>query len=77
MEVQEKKRKLAMVLLAPHGQGEEEEDVGSLQVSLVQNAVPCNLYTTGVLTGGLAPEISALIISVQKKTKKGRREAGR
>ncbi|KAL0475569.1 SNF2 family N-terminal domain-containing protein [Neurospora intermedia] len=31
MEVQEKKRKLAMVLLAPHGQGEEEEDVGSLQ----------------------------------------------
>ncbi|KAK3495760.1 SNF2 family N-terminal domain-containing protein [Neurospora crassa] len=31
MEVQEKKRKLAMVLLAPHGQSEEEEDVGSLQ----------------------------------------------
>ncbi|EAA36359.2 hypothetical protein GE21DRAFT_2384 [Neurospora crassa] len=35
MEVQEKKRKLVTVLLAPHGQGEgEEEDVGSLQFSI-------------------------------------------
>lgn len=33
MEVQEKKKQLATVLLAPHGQ-DEEEDVGSLQVSL-------------------------------------------
>lgn len=33
MEVQEKKKKLATVLLAPHGQ-EDEEDLGSLQVSI-------------------------------------------
>ncbi|KAK3497860.1 SNF2 family N-terminal domain-containing protein [Neurospora hispaniola] len=40
MEVQEKKRKLATVLLAPHGQGEgEEEDVGSLQRSMFRDVV--------------------------------------
>lgn len=51
MEVQEKKRKLVTVLLAPHGQ-EEEEDVGSLQVSFSQQAASTtDVPTTSALTG--------------------------